>query len=29
MQALPKPGFATDVEEMVRSRNPWNPLSWD
>jgi hypothetical protein len=21
--------FATDVEEIIRSRKPWNPSSWD
>jgi antitoxin (DNA-binding transcriptional repressor) of toxin-antitoxin stability system len=23
------PGFAADVEEIVRNRQPWNPPSWD
>jgi antitoxin (DNA-binding transcriptional repressor) of toxin-antitoxin stability system len=23
------PEFATDVEEVVRNRQPWNPPSWD
>ena len=21
--------FAADVEEIVRNRKPWNPLTWD
>jgi len=23
------PDFASDVEEIVRNRQPWNPPSWD
>ena len=23
------PDFAADVDEIVRSRKPWNPASWD
>lgn len=23
------PDFATDVEEIVRNRKPWNPPAWD
>jgi len=23
------PDFAADVEEIIRDRKPWNPLSWD
>jgi antitoxin (DNA-binding transcriptional repressor) of toxin-antitoxin stability system len=23
------PDFASDVEEIVRNRRPWNPPSWD
>jgi len=22
-------GFASDVEEIIRNRKPWNPPSWD
>ena len=23
------PDFATDVEEIIRNRKPWNPPAWD
>jgi antitoxin (DNA-binding transcriptional repressor) of toxin-antitoxin stability system len=23
------PDFATDVEEIIRNRQPWNPPAWD